>query len=195
MIKVIGAIFSHCSQIFLVMRGQFIMQIQSDQIKTNYDKILVGVEPEAEGKAKLSQSKALSQAISLAKKYSSSLLIFHSVDSSVTREDVLVGINVAGLYAGQALTLSEKVLQEKTEEVNTWLSSLQELAINQGVQANYECAVGEPGKLICQLATKYAVDLIVVGRRGYSGLSEILLGSVSSYVVHHAPCHVLVVQH
>ena len=40
----------------------------------------------------------------------------------------------------------------------------------------------------------WEADLIVIGRRGHQGLSEILLGSVSNYVVHHAPCSVLVVQ-
>ncbi len=37
-------------------------------------------------------------------------------------------------------------------------------------------------------------DLIVLGRRGRTGLAEALLGSVSNYVLHHAPCSVLVVQ-
>ncbi|NEO65320.1 MAG: universal stress protein, partial [Moorea sp. SIO4G2] len=36
--------------------------------------------------------------------------------------------------------------------------------------------------------------LIVLGRRGLGGLKEMVLGSVSNYVVHHAPCSVLVVQ-
>ncbi|MFM7578374.1 MAG: universal stress protein, partial [Microcystaceae cyanobacterium] len=38
-----------------------------------------------------------------------------------------------------------------------------------------------------------AFDVIVVGHRGRWGLSEILLGSVSNYVFHHAHCPVLVV--
>jgi phage terminase large subunit GpA-like protein len=33
----------------------------------------------------------------------------------------------------------------------------------------------------------------MVGHRGRTGLSEFLLGSVSNYVMHHAPCSVLVV--
>jgi nucleotide-binding universal stress UspA family protein len=37
-------------------------------------------------------------------------------------------------------------------------------------------------------------DLIIVGRKDRSGLEELLLGSVSSDVVHHAPCAVLVTQ-
>jgi len=195
MIKVIGTIFQYCSEFLIIVRGQIIMHIQSDQLKTNYDKILVAVEPEAEGKSKLNDSQVLAQGIALAKKDNSSLLIFHSIDSLLTREDVLVGINVAGLYAGQTLTLSDQMVKEKTAELNTWLRSLQKVATNQGIQADYEYAVGEPGKLICQLAKQHGVDLIIVGRRGRRGMSEILLGSVSNYVIHHAPCHVLVVQH
>ncbi|RMG10302.1 MAG: universal stress protein, partial [Cyanobacteria bacterium J055] len=36
--------------------------------------------------------------------------------------------------------------------------------------------------------------LIIVGRRGRQGIEEAVLGSVSNYVVHHAPCSVLAIQ-
>ncbi|HIK43734.1 MAG TPA: universal stress protein, partial [Leptolyngbyaceae cyanobacterium M65_K2018_010] len=36
-------------------------------------------------------------------------------------------------------------------------------------------------------------DLIVVGRRERGRIKAALLGSVSNYVVHHAPCSVLIV--
>ena len=35
---------------------------------------------------------------------------------------------------------------------------------------------------------------MVIGRRGHKNISEMFLGSVSNYVMHHAPCSVLVVQ-
>lgn len=37
-------------------------------------------------------------------------------------------------------------------------------------------------------------DLIVMGRKGVSGIKELLLGSVTDGVVRHAPCSVLVVR-
>ena len=37
-------------------------------------------------------------------------------------------------------------------------------------------------------------DLIIIGTRGLSVAKRMLLGSVSTNVVHHAPCDVLVVR-
>ncbi|MGF1673753.1 MAG: universal stress protein, partial [Rivularia sp. (in: cyanobacteria)] len=51
-----------------------------------------------------------------------------------------------------------------------------------------------PGYMICNVARSREVDLIVVGRHGRTGLSEFFLGSVSNYVLHHAPCSVLTIQ-
>jgi nucleotide-binding universal stress UspA family protein len=51
---------------------------------------------------------------------------------------------------------------------------------------------GDPGAVICQLATELSARAIVVGTRGRGGLKRALLGSVSDYVVRNAPCSVIV---
>ncbi len=63
-----------------------------------------------------------------------------------------------------------------------------------GVTAEFTQMPGSPGRAICDLAHTWGADLIFMGRRGRSGLSEALLGSVSNYVTHHAPCSVLTIQ-
>ncbi len=54
--------------------------------------------------------------------------------------------------------------------------------------------LGDPGRIICEIARDCDADLIVMGRGNHSGLNEFFLGSVSNYVLHHAPCSVLAVQ-
>lgn len=75
------------------------------------------------------------------------------------------------------------------------LRSHQALAAAAGVEAVTHQKLGSnPGRVICDLAHGLKIDCIVVGRRGLSGLSEMLMGSVSNYVTHYAPCSVLTVQ-
>jgi nucleotide-binding universal stress UspA family protein len=52
---------------------------------------------------------------------------------------------------------------------------------------------GSPGETICSLASKLDAGVVVVGSHGKSALTETLLGSVGTYVVHHCEQPVLVV--
>jgi nucleotide-binding universal stress UspA family protein len=54
--------------------------------------------------------------------------------------------------------------------------------------------VGDPGPTICAVAEREAVDIVVVGSHGHGWLQRVLMGSVSTYVLHHSPCPVLVVR-
>lgn len=62
-----------------------------------------------------------------------------------------------------------------------------------GIQTNFVSCFGIAGSTICEVAYHWNADLIVIGRRGLSELTEQFLGSVSAYVVRHAPCAVHVV--
>lgn len=81
----------------------------------------------------------------------------------------------------------------KQEGIN-FLTLLTNQAIAKGVTADFTQELGDPSRLICEIARSWNADLIIIGRRGLHGLSEFLLGSVSNYVLHHAPCSVLTVQ-
>jgi nucleotide-binding universal stress UspA family protein len=77
-------------------------------------------------------------------------------------------------------------------------------------QAELDAALAEafPGELPAGLETQIVegdageqlaaeaegADLLVVGSRGRSGIASVLLGSVSSHLVSHAPCPVVVVK-
>jgi nucleotide-binding universal stress UspA family protein len=53
---------------------------------------------------------------------------------------------------------------------------------------------GHPADVIVQEAAESGADLIVVGTRGLNAAKRLVMGSVSTTVVHHAPCDVLVVR-
>ncbi|MBF2073439.1 MAG: universal stress protein [Synechococcales cyanobacterium C42_A2020_086] len=91
-----------------------------------------------------------------------------------------------------------KYYQAEWERITTsglnYLNTLAQTARAAGVAAECQQVMGDPSRAICAQAREWSADLIVIGRRGHSGLSEWLLGSVSNYVLHHAPCAVLTVQ-
>jgi nucleotide-binding universal stress UspA family protein len=62
----------------------------------------------------------------------------------------------------------------------------------QGVAPVREMAMGRPEHALVRVAQRDGTDLLVVGHRGVSGVRRMLLGSVSEYATHHAPCSVFV---
>lgn len=54
---------------------------------------------------------------------------------------------------------------------------------------------GDARFVIVHEAEKWKADLIVMGSHGYTGIKRLLLGSVASSVVSHAPCSVEIVKH
>jgi nucleotide-binding universal stress UspA family protein len=65
-----------------------------------------------------------------------------------------------------------------------------------GVQVRGEIIENVPSVVqsITDYADEWKVQVIVVGTRGLSGFKKLLLGSVSTALVSHAPCSVLIVR-
>ena len=60
-------------------------------------------------------------------------------------------------------------------------------------QVEEKIAWGQPAEMICDYAREHGIDQIVICSRGRSAFSALLLGSVCTQVLHHAPCPVTVV--
>ncbi len=64
-----------------------------------------------------------------------------------------------------------------------------------GCEVSTAVRFGAPAAEILRAAREQDADLIVVGSRGHTGITRILLGSVARSVLLHAACSVLVVRH
>ncbi len=63
-----------------------------------------------------------------------------------------------------------------------------------GYQVEEVSKVGQPAEQILNFAERRNVDLIVIGARGLGAVSRLFLGSVSTKLVHHSTCSVLIVR-
>lgn len=64
---------------------------------------------------------------------------------------------------------------------------------DEGIRIEQALLTGDPATVIVEHAATTEAPLIVMGRRGLSRVSELLMGSVSHRVSHHAACPVLIV--
>lgn len=60
------------------------------------------------------------------------------------------------------------------------------------VEVEVTAVPGQPAHVLCRAGRDARV--LVVGSRGAGGFSRLMLGSVSTAVVHHAPCPVVVIR-
>jgi len=63
-----------------------------------------------------------------------------------------------------------------------------------GIKTQTAVLEGDARSVIVDEAEKWKADLIVMGSHGYTGIKRLLLGSVASSVVSHAPCSVEIVR-
>ncbi|MEH2254696.1 universal stress protein [Nostoc sp.] len=106
---------------------------------------------------------------------------------------LMIGYSIE-LAASNQLTVNLVDLEIETQLAQSLLQLYYQKAKTLGIMAESSYQTGDPGTNICDLARSWGADLIVLGRRGLKGFVELLAGSVSNHVVHHAPCSVLVVQ-
>lgn len=90
---------------------------------------------------------------------------------------------------------SEERIKEAEEAVNNAKKIADEMEVNSKTKI-FRATPGkycfDPKQLIVKFAEENGIDMIVLGCRGKTGISRILLGSVTEYVTKHAHCPVLI---
>jgi nucleotide-binding universal stress UspA family protein len=93
-----------------------------------------------------------------------------------------------GLVGTWAISASDELEQGAVAVVDHCLEQVDA----RGLEVARHVSCSSPQAALLELAKD--ADVLVVGNRGRGDLQSLLLGSVSHFVVHHAPCPVLVVR-
>lgn len=137
-------------------------------------------------------------AVQLAKNNNASILLLHILSSEEEGSPIRITPGIEHIYwaPGTDIDLEhwQKEWQQYEQQCLEQLQSYANQAIAQGINTEVQQIPGAPGKTICEVARNRSADLIMIGNRGRRGVAELVLGSVSNYVLHHAPCSVLVVK-
>ncbi len=96
--------------------------------------------------------------------------------------------------AYEPAALPPGLLEAQRQQAQQVVAHAEETLRQAGFATEGRIVEGDPRESVTQAARDERADLVVVGSRGRSGVSKLMLGSVSSHVVTHAPCSVLVVK-
>lgn len=120
---------------------------------------------------------AIREAIGLAKTCSSRLLALSVVETNPEYE-----------------TIAPQLVEREIEKAREHLESVKERASRENVNCDIVVRQGEDSyRFIVEEAQKNHAGMIIMGRRGRTGLKRLMMGSVTAKVIGHAPCNVLVV--
>jgi nucleotide-binding universal stress UspA family protein len=125
--------------------------------------------------------RALDAALFLSEKLGSNITVIHVM------EDVPV------LYIESQKLLSE-LLENYKKEKQDILSKCSEIATKKGETIKAVLLQGNPASIILDFSKKEKYDIVIMGSRGMRKFKEIILGSVSSKIVHHSSCPVMLIR-
>lgn len=105
-------------------------------------------------------------------------------------------INVQHPLHGSVSTFinAAQIKQYHHDEGMKTLARAREMLDTAGVPYQFHLFVGEPAEVVTRYAKEQACEEIVIGSRGLSGISSLLLGSVATKIIHLAEMPVLVVK-
>ena len=124
---------------------------------------------------------ALAWAIEYAPLIDAEVVVVHSMDVSMALPPPTVGAS--------PFVVDDALRAGMRDALHEWCAPLREAKVPYRAELYEGNAVGA----ITQLAEREGADLIVVGRRGHGGFSELVLGSVPHSLSHHATIPVVIV--
>lgn len=103
-------------------------------------------------------------------------------------------IHVVSCEFGGDSAASLELVEDLKIKANSMLEKYQSDALEKGIHPKFMLEIGDPANMIIEIVNSKDYDLVVLGTRGMNVFKELVLGSVSIKVMHHAKCPVMVVR-
>jgi nucleotide-binding universal stress UspA family protein len=101
-------------------------------------------------------------------------------------------IDIAKRCGSNLIVLSVAKKDEDLQYAKEYVNTVKIVAEKEGIKVGTLIRKGVPHEVIVNTAAQEEVGLIVVGSHGMTGLTKLLMGSVTERVIGHARCAVLV---
>ena len=125
----------------------------------------------------------------LAAKFNAQLVFLHSIEVSSSES-----INASGAPSSFDSFADSMLVHESIKRANEEMKVLLEESNNPEIEVSQIIKIGSPFSHIYDAIEDDGVDFIVMGTKGASGLTEVLIGSNTEKVVRRAKCPVLSVK-
>ena len=146
-----------------------------------YNKILVAIDKSEHS------TKAIAHAKSIADKFSAEVILYHSYQVPADFTDQQIMYNLSSDY----IVKLEVNLKQHYQKL---LDTTKEEFASAGIKTSTLLESGKVGANIVNAAEKENVDLVIIGSRGLGTMGRMVMGSVSSYVLHHTKKPLLVIE-
>jgi nucleotide-binding universal stress UspA family protein len=125
--------------------------------------------------------RALDSALFLSERLGSKITAIHVIEKMPT------------VYI-QSQKILDEILETYKNESQKILDECSSIATKKGIAINTTLLEGNPASTILEFSQMEKYEVIIIGSRGMGHFKELILGSVSSKILHHSLCPVLLIR-
>ena len=121
----------------------------------------------------------------------SALFLSERLGSKITAIHVIEKVRTVYIQSQKIL---DQILETHKNESQKILDECSSIATKKGIAINTTLLEGNPASTILEFSQMEKYEVIIIGSRGMGHFKELILGSVSSKILHHSLCPVLLIR-
>lgn len=119
------------------------------------------------------------------------LVLSEKLGSNISVVNVMEQVPITHIESEKLLSELLEAYKKENQEV---LSKCSDIARQKGIAIKTVLLQGNPAPVILDYSKKENFDLVIMGSRGMGKFKELIIGSVSSKIVHHSPCAIMIIR-